>query len=63
MAEQKRWWQSKAVWAGTIAVMLSAYSTASAQFGLPPVPDFVYAVLGALGIYGRMSATTVIGGK
>ena len=63
MTEAKPWWQSKAVWAGFIAVILSAYSTASAQFGLPPVPDFVYAILGALGIYGRMSATTVIGGK
>lgn len=63
MEQKKPWWQSKAVWAGFFAVILSAYSTASAQFGLPPVPDFVYAILGALGIYGRVSASTVIGGK
>lgn len=63
MTEAKPWWQSKAVWAGAIAVLIAAYDTASAQFGLPPVPDFVYAILGALGIYGRVTATSVIGGK
>jgi hypothetical protein len=63
MEDKKPWFKSKAVIAGVIAIFLAAYDTASMQFGLAPVPDFVYAVLGALGIYGRMSATTVIGGK
>lgn len=63
MTEAKPWWQSKAVWAGVIAVIIAAYDTASVQFGLPPVPDFLYAILGALGIYGRVTATSVIGGK
>lgn len=56
----KSWWQSKTIWAGIIAVLLAAYGTAAAQFGLPPVPEFVYGILGALGIYGRSVATREI---
>lgn len=63
MEQTKKWWQSKAVWAGVVAVGMAAYNTASAEFGLPPVPEFVYGILGAFGIYGRVSATSVIKGK
>jgi hypothetical protein len=58
----KSWWQSKTVWAGVIAVLLAAYNEAVAVgLGLPPIPDFVYGVLGALGIYGRAAATKQLG--
>lgn len=56
----KSWWQSKTIWSGIIAVLLAAYGTAAVQFGLPQVPEFVYALLGALGIYGRAVATKEI---
>lgn len=58
--DSKKWYLSKTVWAGVIAVIIAAYNAASAQFGLPVVPEFVYGILGALGIYGRTTATTVV---
>jgi len=56
----KPWYLSKAVWAGIVAVLVAAYNAASANFGLPPIPDFVFGILAALGIYGRVAATTEI---
>ena len=58
--DSKKWWQSKAVWTGVIAVLIASYNTASAQFGLPAIPEVIFAILGALGIYSRVNATTVI---
>lgn len=59
---QKPWYTSKTVWAGVLAVVLAAYNEAiAAGLGLPQIPDFVYGVLGALGIYGRAAATTTLG--
>lgn len=58
--DNKKWWQSKTVWAGVVAVILAAYGTAAAQFGLPPIPEWVFGILGALGVYGRATANTTI---
>jgi hypothetical protein len=52
----KKWFQSKTVWAGIVAVIIAAYNSASSQFGLPAIPEYVYGILGALGIYGRATA-------
>lgn len=60
MNETKSWWQSKTVWAGVVAVALAAYNAASVNFGLPPVPEWVYGILGAVGVYGRVSADSRI---
>jgi hypothetical protein len=60
METVKPWWKSKTVWAGVFTVALVAYNAASENFGLPPVPDFVYAILGALGVYGRVDAKTAV---
>jgi len=64
---KKKWWASKAVWAGVIAVLVTAYNTASGQFLnaegasiLPAIPEFVFGILAAMGIYGRVSAKTEI---
>ena len=57
---KKKWYQSKTVWSSVVAVVLAAYNSASAQFGLPAVPEFVYGVLAAFGIYSRVTATTKI---
>lgn len=64
--ETKKWYQSKTVWAGLIAVAVATYNTfrlnLTAQFGtaLPEIPEFVFGILGFLGLYGRTTATTVI---
>jgi hypothetical protein len=60
METTKAWWMSKTIWAGVLTVLLTAYNAASETFGLPPVPDFVYAILGALGIYGRVEAKATV---
>jgi hypothetical protein len=55
---EKKWYQSKAIWTGIVAVLVVAYNTAGEHFlGLPPIPEFVYALLAALGVYGRAVAT------
>jgi hypothetical protein len=54
----KKWYLSKTVWAGVVAVLVAGYNAAAAQFGLPAIPEFVFAILGAFGVYGRATATT-----
>jgi len=57
----KKWWESKNVWTGIVTVLIAAYSTAAGQFGLPVIPEYVFAILGAFGIYTRVTATAKIG--
>lgn len=59
--ESKPWYMSKTIWACIVTIILSAYNTASGTFHLPIIPEFVYAILGALGIYSRNTTTTKIG--
>jgi len=61
MDEKKKWYKSKTIWTGVVAVLLSAYGTASASFGLPPIPEWIFAILATLGIYTRATATSKIG--
>ena len=61
----KNWWESKTIWSGIIAVLVAIYNVWLANqstFGvnLPPIPNYVFAILGAFGIYTRANATTVI---
>lgn len=56
----KKWFQSKTVISGIAAVAIAGYNEAGKQFGLPPIPDFVYGILGVFGIYGRVTANTII---
>ena len=56
----KKWFASKTVWAGVIAVLIAGYNAASVQFGVPMIPEYVYGILGALGVYGRTTAKTEI---
>jgi hypothetical protein len=70
--KSKSWYKSRTIWAGIITVLIVSYnSTAlalSAQCGvegsfcvtLPAIPEFIYGILGALGIYSRTIATTEI---
>lgn len=58
--EKKKWYKSKTVWAGVVSVAIAAYNAASANFGLPVIPEFIYGVLGAIGVYGRTTAKTSI---
>jgi len=60
MFNSKSWYRSKTIWSGIVAVVIAAYNEAANQFGLPVTPDFVYALLGALGVYGRATANATV---
>lgn len=60
MTDVKRWFQSKGIITGVVTVLVASYSTASAQFGLPPIPEWIFVILGGLGIYSRAVADTRI---
>jgi hypothetical protein len=56
LTQSKHWYQSKALWAGVVAIVIAGYNAGAATFGWPEVPEFVYALLAALGVYGRAVA-------
>ena len=62
--ESKKWYQSKAIWAGIITALVGAAQTIGLQFGFDllanPIASAVLSILGILGVYGRASATTSI---
>lgn len=55
-----KWWQSRNVWVGVVAVLIAGYNSACTSFGLPVIPEFIYGILGAMGIYTRINATGAV---
>jgi hypothetical protein len=60
MPDSKPWYQSKAIWSGVVAGLIGIYNSVAIAKGLPAVPDFVYTILGAIGVYSRATASTTI---
>lgn len=60
MTDGKKWYQSKTVWTGIVTAVMGAYLSLQPQFGWPAIPDWVFTILGALGIYSRVVATKEI---
>jgi hypothetical protein len=60
MDEKKPWYKSKTILSAVVAILLSGYATAAQHFGLPAVPEWAFALLAGLGVYGRATATTTI---
>lgn len=58
--ESKKWYLSKGIWTGIVTAVLGLYLTLAPQFGWPAIPEYVFVVLGALGIYSRNVAVTAI---
>jgi uncharacterized membrane protein len=62
--ESKKWYTSKTVWAGVITALVGAAQTICLQFGFDllanPIASTVLSILGILGVYGRVSATTTL---
>jgi hypothetical protein len=63
MFDSKAWYASKTIWTIIVTFLVTIYSQVSTYYSWPAVPELVYVVLSALGIYGRVSATTQIGSK
>jgi hypothetical protein len=61
--EKKPWYASKGVWTGIVTLLIGIWESLNPLLGthLPPIPTVIIAVLGALGIYSRVNATTRIG--
>lgn len=66
MDDKKKWYASKNVWTGVVTFILGAYSLFQASVGpaigvsLPPIPEWLFAFLGAIGVYTRVVATKQI---
>jgi hypothetical protein len=57
----KPWYLSKIIWGAIVAILISAWNAGvSSVFGLPPIPEWVYALLGAFGVYARVTTNTAI---
>jgi len=60
--ESKKWWESKTIWSGVVAVLIVAYNATREQLvpSAPEIPEWVFMALAGVGIYGRAKATTTI---
>jgi len=60
----KPWYLSKTVWAGIITALVGAAQTIGLQFGVNILDNHMVSlaltIMGALGVYGRVSSTTTI---
>lgn len=61
MDSTKSWYKSKTVWTGVVTVLIAGYSAAAPVWSLPAIPEWVFAILGTIGIYTRVKATEKIG--
>lgn len=57
----KKWFLSKSVWTGIVTGLLGIYSVIAPNVGGPAIPEWVFALLGGLGVYTRVNATKTIG--
>lgn len=63
MEDSKKWYLSKTVISDILTALIGAYmmvAAAQPALGLPPIPAWVLTFLGAIGIYGRVTATTTV---
>lgn len=64
--EKKKWWQSKTIWSDVLTVVSGIYAVltpvlAAHGHTLPEVPGWLIALLGGVGIHGRVTADSKIG--
>ncbi len=56
----KSWYKSKTIWVAAVSAMIGIYNSIAQVKGLPPIPELVYTLLGAIGVYTRSTADTKI---
>jgi hypothetical protein len=61
MDDTKKWYLSKGVWTGIVTALMGLYLSLAPQLHLPAVPEWIFALLGAVGVYTRVSANAKIG--
>lgn len=57
----KSWYKSKTILSAITVALIGIYNAVGTVKNLPPVPDWVFTILGAIGIYTRVGATDKIG--
>jgi hypothetical protein len=57
----KKWYQSKNIWTAVISGVLGMYMALAPQLHWPSVPEWLFTILAAIGVYTRVSATDKIG--
>ena len=64
--DTKKWYQSRNVWTGVVTVLIGLYTSVDVSLGtslgfdLPNIPEFVFVILGTLGVYTRVTTTKTI---
>ena len=64
MKGKKKWYESKTVWSGIIAVVVATLNAIMVNFNVPGlhfVLNLITSIAGAFGIYGRVVADKKIG--
>lgn len=61
MDSTKKWYQSKGVWTGVVTGLMGIYLAVAPAAGFPAVPEWIFAILGGMGIYTRVVADSKIG--
>jgi membrane protein YqaA with SNARE-associated domain len=67
MEDSKKWYQSKSKWTAVVTVIIGLYDLIGANLApvigwtLPQIPAWVLTILGAMGIYSRVTAEKKIG--
>ncbi len=61
--DKKQWWKSKGFWSNATVVIIGTYELVKANMvpGLPSIPPVVLTLLGALGLYSRVTAEKPLG--
>lgn len=56
----KPWYQSKTIQSAIVTALAGLWNTVAVPHGMPAIPEWVYGLLGAVGVYSRATATTKI---
>ena len=56
----KPFWQSKTIWAAVVTGIIGIYNGIATVKGLPAIPEWIYPILGSIGVYSRVTSTTTI---
>ena len=59
--ETKDWYKSKGIWTAVVSGVIGLYQAVSLVHPLPPIPTFVFTLLGAMGLYSLRTADAKIG--
>lgn len=57
----KPWYQSKTIIASIVTAVMGLYLAIAPQFHWPTVPEWLFTILGAIGVYSRVTADSKIG--